>query len=67
VAVGGQPHDQVLAPHPAGHVALHQEGQAAEHLLLGQPRPVTDRIPDPGGEALVVRHREILSVADPTG
>src|SRR5215211_2836465 len=65
--VGGQPHDQVVAPPPASHVVVHEEGEATERLLLGQPRPVADRLPDPGGEALVVRHRTIPSVADPTG
>jgi len=38
------------------HVAVEQEGQPTEHLLLGHARHVLDRGADPGGQDLVVSH-----------
>jgi hypothetical protein len=61
--VGGHPHDQVLAAHPAGHVAVHQEGEPTEHLLLGQPGLVAEHLPDAGGETFVVRHGQLADFA----
>ena len=46
------------------HVAVDQEGQAAEHLLLGQAGLPGHRVTDPVREPLVVRHDG--SIARPT-
>jgi Phosphotransferase enzyme family len=50
------------------HVPADEEGQPAEHLLLGQFRVRTDQVPDPGGEIFVVGHAAIVpSRAMPPG
>jgi MFS family permease len=52
------PHHQAALPAGRnGHVAADQEGEAAEHALLGQPRLVADQLTNPVGEILVVGHR----------
>jgi hypothetical protein len=50
--VGRAPVDpaaQVLASHATGHVSVQQEGKRAEHLPLGQSRPVAEHLPNPDG------------------
>ena len=49
--------DPALAARGDRHVAADQEGEPAEHLLLGQAGLVADQVADPIGELLVVGHR----------
>src|SRR5438445_6821223 len=55
--------DQVLSVNPDRHVAAEEEGDAAEHLLLREPRSTCELLPDPRGLRLRIRHRsrEVLS------
>ena len=57
--LGRQPAGVGDAPvDPAAQVVV--LGVPADHPLLGQSRPVAEDVPDPGGEAFVVRHRTRL-------
>jgi len=49
--------DAALTARRHGHVAADQEGEASEHLLLGEALLPGDELADPVGEILVVRHR----------
>ena len=42
------------------HVPADEEGQPAEHLLLGQFRVRADQVPDTSGEILVIGHAAIV-------
>ena len=45
-----------LAARGDGHVAVDQEREPTEHLLLGQARLLREQLADPVGEVLVVGH-----------
>jgi hypothetical protein len=45
-----------LAAGADGHVAVDQEGEAAEHAFLGQAGLLVNHLPDPLGEYVVIRH-----------
>jgi hypothetical protein len=47
---------QVIPVDPNGHVPAEQHGQAAEHLLLGQPGLVTDDAQQPDCQPIVIGH-----------
>src|SRR5439155_23633321 len=49
--------DQVLSVHTNGHVATEEEGDAAEHLFLDDPRSASELPSDACGLHLRVRHR----------
>jgi len=49
--------DPALPARGDRHVAADQEGEPAEHLLLGQPGLVADQVADAARELLVVGHR----------
>src|SRR5438445_172620 len=57
------PDDEVLSVNPDSHVAAEEKGDAAEHLLLDEPWSTCERLPDPRGLRLRIRHRsrEVLS------
>ena len=46
-----------LAARRDGHVSADEEGQPAEHLLLGESSFGADQCPDPLSKVLVVGHR----------
>ena len=52
--------DAALAAGADRHVPADEEGQPAEHLLLGQLRVRTDQVPDPAGKILVIGHTAIV-------
>ncbi|TMM35598.1 MAG: hypothetical protein E6F99_19110 [Actinobacteria bacterium] len=54
--VGGNADDHVVAVHADGHVAVGQERQPAEHLLLVDPGRVAQAVTEPLGEGVVKGH-----------
>jgi hypothetical protein len=56
-----------LAAGGDGHVAADEEGEAAEHLLLGQLRVAAHELPDAPGELLVVGHGDERTDRRPRG
>jgi hypothetical protein len=56
-------HAAALAAGGDRHVSGDEEGQAAEHLLLGQIGIAADEAPDPIGKVLVVGHLVSLTSA----
>src|SRR2546423_149328 len=50
-------HDEVFPVNADRHVPAQQEGDAAEHLLLNDPRSTRELLPDSRGLRLRVGHR----------
>ena len=60
---GAEAQHELVLDDSAGHVPVHHEREAAEHLPLGQALFVRQQHPHPVGELLVVGHRYRSSVS----
>ena len=62
VTITADPHHQIGARDPAGHVTAHHERQAAEHPALGHVHPLGEHLADTFGQCLVIGHKLILYI-----
>src|SRR5262245_12521066 len=59
--VGAEPGDERILPDADEHVAVEQEADAAEHLLLLDPFSAGQGVPGSGSEGFIEGHRSLLS------
>jgi hypothetical protein len=59
VPLGADAHEELVAQDPAEHLAFQEEGEPAEHLLLGDSLPASRGEADACREPVIVGHAPV--------